>query len=54
MLSVKRPWTVVQHALDAESKNHEAPVLNVTRIEECLHKKSPGKGMDFRSCQILG
>jgi hypothetical protein len=51
---VRRPLTVAPLAHGGESKNCEAPVLNITSVGKCCHKKSPEKNMDFRSFQMLG
>jgi hypothetical protein len=39
------PVAPVAH--NSESKNHEAPILNMTRKGKCHYKKSWGKNKDF-------
>jgi hypothetical protein len=54
LLAVRRPSAVASLTHGGELKNREAPVLNMTSIGICHHKKITGENTDFRSFWILG
>jgi hypothetical protein len=45
--AARRPLTMAPLAHGGELLSREAPVLNMTSVEKCCHKKSLGKNMYF-------